>query len=305
MSKDNPPIPATLITGPLGAGKTTLLLHILRSAREPIAVLVNEFGEVGIDSKILEGESLRLVELEDGCVCCSLIGDFEAAIRELLETFELHAIVIETTGVAEPESLIALLSDDISGVTLDGVVTVVDADAMAAFVMWGRTLSSQLESADLVLLNKSDLIDSEERSRIRARIREMNPKAPVVETVHAHVDPEIVLGPLGRTVQRETTAPHRDPHESPFESFTFEEERPLLRECFEKEASRWSERIYRVKGFVSFAGGSGALFNYVAGRFDFHDHPADVSRLVFIGKAVSGEREGIIQRLRECAQHAF
>lgn len=305
MSKDKPPIPATLITGPLGAGKTTLLLHILRSAREPIAVIVNEFGELGIDSKILEGESLRLVELEDGCVCCSLIGDFEAAIQELLEAFELQAIVIETTGVAEPESLIALLSDDISGVTLDGVVTVVDADAMAAFAMWGRTLSSQLESADLILLNKSDLIDSEERSRIRARIREMNPKAPVVETVHAHVDPEIVMGPLGRTVQGETTAPDREPHESPFESFTFEEERPLLRECFEKEASGWSQRIYRVKGLVKFADGSGAIFNFVAGRADFHAYATDFSRLVFIGKAISCERDSIIQRLRDCAQHAF
>src|SRR5437899_9221344 len=98
--------PITLITGPLGSGKTTLLRHILATHPANIAVVMNEFGEIAIDTKIIEGKNIRIAELGGGCVCCSLLGEFEAAITEIIEKVAPDMIIVETTGLAEPESLV-------------------------------------------------------------------------------------------------------------------------------------------------------------------------------------------------------
>src|SRR5436305_10669655 len=94
--------PITLVTGPLGSGKTTLLRHILATQRERIAIVMNEFGEVAIDTKVIEGQNVRIAELGGGCVCCSLLGEFEAAIKEIIDAIAPARIIIETTGLAGP-----------------------------------------------------------------------------------------------------------------------------------------------------------------------------------------------------------
>src|SRR5438270_14070985 len=106
-------VPMTLITGFLGSGKTTLLRHILAQTPQKLALIVNEFGELAIDSKVLEGKNVRMTELAGGCVCCSLIGEFDAAIDEILETVKPERIVVETTGLAEPESLLSNVQEDL------------------------------------------------------------------------------------------------------------------------------------------------------------------------------------------------
>src|SRR3989304_9553565 len=98
--------PITLITGYLGAGKTTLLRNILDNADRKIAVLMNEFGKIAIDSQVIKGKNIDMVELRGGCVCCSLTGEFEAAIKEIIEKTKPDAIVVETTGVAEPDAVV-------------------------------------------------------------------------------------------------------------------------------------------------------------------------------------------------------
>src|SRR5258708_2577050 len=100
-----PRTPITLITGPLGSGKTTLLRHILAKQPEKIAIVMNEFGEIAIDTKVIEGKNVRIAELGGGCVCCSLLGEFEAAVNEIIEKIAPERIVVETTGLAEPEAL--------------------------------------------------------------------------------------------------------------------------------------------------------------------------------------------------------
>jgi len=98
--------PITVITGPLGSGKTTLLRHILATRPAKIAIVMNEFGEIAIDSKVVEGKNVRITELGGGCVCCSLIGEFESAVNEIIQRVEPDIIVVETTGLAEPEALV-------------------------------------------------------------------------------------------------------------------------------------------------------------------------------------------------------
>src|SRR2546422_7185349 len=103
--------PITLITGPLGAGKTTLLRHILAARTAKMAIVMNEFGEIAIDAKVVEGKNVKLAELGGGCVCCSLLGEFEAAVKEIVERVDPDIIVVETTGVAEPEAIAFNIQD--------------------------------------------------------------------------------------------------------------------------------------------------------------------------------------------------
>ena len=122
--------PVTLITGALGSGKTTLLRYLLGAVPKKIAILMNEFGEIAIDSQVIEGTNVRIAELGGGCVCCALLGEFEAAVAEVIESVHPDLIMVETTGVAEPEALVVDIQESLPQVRLDGVVTVADADAL-------------------------------------------------------------------------------------------------------------------------------------------------------------------------------
>jgi len=159
-----PRTPITLITGPLGSGKTTLLRHILALQPGKIAIVMNEFGEIAIDTKVIEGKNVRIAELGGGCVCCSLLGEFEAAVNEIIEKIAPERIVVETTGLAEPEALVFNIQEALPQCRLDGVVSVIDADMLIRFPELGHTTRLQIEGADILLLNKIDLIEPEDTS---------------------------------------------------------------------------------------------------------------------------------------------
>ena len=160
-----PRTPITLITGPLGSGKTTLLRHILATKAAKIAIVMNEFGEIAIDTKVIEGKNVRIAELGGGCVCCSLLGEFEAAVNEIIEKVAPEMIIVETTGLAEPEALAFNIQEALPQCRLDGVVSVIDADMLVRFPELGHTTRLQIEGADILLLNKIDLVDATEIER--------------------------------------------------------------------------------------------------------------------------------------------
>ena len=175
--------PLTVITGPLGSGKTTLLRHILTVVPHKIAILMNEFGEIAIDAKILQGKNVEMADLGGGCVCCSLLGEFEAAVDEIIATVNPDHIVVETTGVAEPDALVFDIQESLPQVRLDGVVTVIDADGMVAYPQIGHTTRIQLESADILLLNKVDLVSATELEAITQKLQSFNDIASIISTV--------------------------------------------------------------------------------------------------------------------------
>src|SRR5437867_7125268 len=152
-----PRTPITLVTGPLGSGKTTLLRHILRTRPAKIAIVMNEFGEIAIDAKVIEGKNVRIAELGGSCVCCSLLGEFEAAVNEIIEKVAPDVIIVETTGLAEPEALVFNIQEALPQCRLDGVVSVIDADMLVRFPELGHTTRLQIEDAGILLLNKIDL----------------------------------------------------------------------------------------------------------------------------------------------------
>src|SRR4026208_2019793 len=165
--------PITLITGPLGSGKTTLLRHILATQREKFAIVMNEFGEIAIDTKVIEGKNVRIAELGGGRVCCSLLGEFEAAVNEIIEKVAPERIVVETTGLAEPEALMFNVQEALPQCRLDGVVSVIDADMLIRFREPAHTTRLQIEGADILLLNKIDLIEPGQVKPLETKLREI------------------------------------------------------------------------------------------------------------------------------------
>ena len=191
-------IPVTLIGGYLGAGKTSLLNHLLTHAGgERIAVLVNDFGALGLDAALVARRDADTVTLTNGCVCCSIADDFGAALDAQVRAGEPpERIVVETSGVAEPAKT-ARYASGWPGVRLDAVLTVVDLETIRArakdrFV--GDLVVRQIESADLIVANKSDRVDASTRRSEAQWLARRAPRAAQVETSHGRVAPAVVLG---------------------------------------------------------------------------------------------------------------
>jgi Putative GTPases (G3E family) len=301
-----PRTPITLITGPLGSGKTTLLRHILATRPAKIAIVMNEFGEIAIDTKVIESKNVRISELGGGCVCCSLLGEFEAAVTEIIEKVAPEMIVVETTGLAEPEALVFDIQEALPQCRLDGVVSVIDADMLVGFPELGHTTRLQIEGADILLLNKIDLVDAKQIDPLETKLREINPSAAIIRTERCRIDPELLFG-----VERERKMATPEPgspipatthkHQLQFESFTFVSDKTFSRDCFERFVDGLPANVIRAKGFIRFPR-SVHLFNFVAGRWELEPFEVENTELVFIGKNVLSEKEAIVESLEKCQQ---
>ncbi|WP_046867914.1 cobalamin biosynthesis protein CobW [Microvirga massiliensis] len=286
--------PCTIVTGFLGAGKTTLVRHLLENARgRRLAVLVNEFGDLGFDGSFIEGCGIEgctqddIVELPNGCLCCTVADDFVPALNKLLNRPKPpEHILIETSGLALPKPLVNAFNwpDIRSRVTVDGVIAVVDGPAVAsgafaedpAALANQRTLDvsvnhdnpleevfeDQLLCADLILLNKTDQMDETDRSRVRSEVRGHLPRAvKVIETAHGSVDPAVILG-LGAAAESNLEA-RPSHHESAddhdhddFESFAIPVGHVDNPEALEIRVKRAAEAagVLRIKGFAPVRG---------------------------------------------------
>ena len=288
-------IPITIITGYLGSGKTTLLRHMLDKSKRRIAIIMNEFGEIAIDSKIIEGKNVRIAELSGGCVCCSMTGEFEAAIREVIEKAAPEWIVLETTGVAEPTAIAFDINESLPEIRLDAIVAVVDGDAMIKFPNLGHTGREQIEMADIMMLNKIDLLDPHQTLDVEDKLHKINPRAVLVKAINSKVPPEFLFG-----LNKEHKVEAHKTHKIESEVFAYESEKLFDKEKFMKFAEAIPKEIYRSKGFVKFSNKESYLFNFVAGRFDLEPFEAEKTELVFIGKDILKHEKEIKERLEKC-----
>ncbi|WP_309092858.1 GTP-binding protein [Phenylobacterium sp.] len=191
--------PVTVLTGYLGAGKTTLLNRILSEDHgKKYAVIVNEFGEVGIDNDLIVGADEEVFEMNNGCVCCTVRGDLIRVLSGLMKRKgKFDAIIVETTGLADPAPVAQtfFVDDDVRARTeLDSVTTVVDAKHLPLRLKDSKEAAEQIAFADQIILNKTDLVDEAELAEVERAIRTLNPLAPIRRAQRSNVPLDAILG---------------------------------------------------------------------------------------------------------------
>lgn len=294
---------ATLIGGFLGSGKTTLLRHVLSQPApgEKIAVLVNELGEVGIDGKLLERVAGGVVELANGCICCQLSSDLAVTMREISASRRPDRILIESTGIAEPGKVLAVLYGALADVVaVEPTVIVVDAssfDRLYEGVAYHYVM--QIKSADLILLNKADLLPKTRLAAVRRKVQKLNPRALVLATERCRVD---LVGLLeGRESPRAARTRSNGARTTAGKELTFISRTFSPGTVVPAKLERLLDRLpalFRAKGFVETPQGP-RLLNWVRGQAEWEPWPGpDRDRLVLIGSKIDGK--SIQTALKRC-----
>ncbi|RJS99655.1 GTP-binding protein [Halococcus sp. IIIV-5B] len=339
------PIPVTVLSGTLGAGKTTLLNRLLADPGDrEVAVVVNDMGEINVDADLLSRSSddSGIVDLSNGCICCRLRDDLLTEVVRLAEEREFDALVVESSGISEPVPVARTFTEgtDESDVDptayyqLDTMVTVLDAygfwkefDAGASLPdsadpetdrPLADVLVEGIEFCDVLLLNKCDLVPDEQLNAIEATLRTLQPRAEIVRTTHADIEPERVLdtglfdfeAATRSAGWKRTLAGHDHEGESAAEqhgvsSFVYERERPFHPERLDAWLDAWDEGVVRAKGVFRLAGREDVMGLNQAGP-SVQAGPIGTwradddrrTRLVFIGTEMNGDE--IVSALDDC-----
>ena len=306
-------IPVTVLTGYLGAGKTTLLNRILSEQHgQRYAVIVNEFGEIGIDNDLVVGADEEVFEMNNGCICCTVRGDLIRILSGLMKRKDkFDAILVETTGLADPSPVVQtfFVDDDVKEKTrLDSVTTVVDAKHILLRLKDAREAEEQIAFADQIILNKTDLVTKEELARVEKAIRALNPIAPIHHTHRCEIDLEKVLGrnafDLSRALELEPhlldADGHEHEHESDIRSVSLSSSLPLngdkVTAWLQALLQQQGQNILRTKGILDIKGREDrlvfqAVHMVMEGDFQAAWKEGDkrYSRIVFIGRNLDDE----------------
>ena len=303
-------LPVTIVTGFLGSGKTTLLNHILQNNWDAkIAVLVNEFGDINLDSQLLVSYDDDLVELSNGCICCTINQGLVEAVRRILARGEVERLIVETTGVADPLPIISTFvgSDFRDFTRLDSVVTVVDAETFTPEYFDSDAAFKQINYADIILLNKTDLVDRSRLSAVESYLASTKRNLRVLPTKYGQIPLPLILD-VDSTIADREPEPESDRHShhlaaDDFVSMSFQSDRPFDVYKFHKFLNeQLPVEVFRAKGIIWYGGSKlRHVFQLCGRRYDLKSNNWSTSpsnQLVFIGRNLDTDK--LHRQLSEC-----
>jgi len=302
-------LPVTLLAGFLGSGKTTLLNYILKQNHgKRIAIIENEFGEIGIDSEFIIGADEDIFEMSNGCICCSIRGDLIKTLNRLLERQQkFDYILIESTGLASsgPIAQAFLIEDEISkSLFLDGIVTLVDAKHISINLNEQEVVWEQIAFANVILLNKADLVTKPEMEKLEKQIRQINPTAKVCKTTNAVIDLDKILNIGGFDLNNTLETIPFDTHQhetgetisSVSLSFPGHVDPDRLNLWLQMLLIQEGMNVFRAKGILNVEGSSErylfqSVYMMFEGRFDKPwGSNSPLNKMVFIGQNLNSQR---------------
>lgn len=284
---DGAPVPFTVIGGFLGAGKTTLLNSLLRDADgRRFAVLVNDFGDLAVDGDLVAEHGGETLTLANGCVCCTIGDDLIATVMRLMAgPSQPEHVLIEASGVADPKP-VSDIGELLPGLQRDAVVVLVDAEQIrrrAADARLSDTVERQLAAADIIVLNKCDLVDEPEQAALTAWLQGRAPGAAILPVRQAEVPPDVVLGPVDRPARAEP-AEHAHRHDTVFQSRTLRWDGAIEEARLRHFLEALPDDVLRAKGFATLADGGRVLIQRTGRRLTLSPAAAgEADYLVLIG----------------------
>jgi G3E family GTPase len=291
------PIPFNVLGGYLGAGKTTLVNHLLRHARgERLALIINDFGAINIDAELISEQTDDQINLTNGCICCGMSAGFDEAIESLLKRDPLpDRIIVEASGVADVTALAQYGHHP--GLRLDGIIVLADAETVRAKARdkyVDKTVLRQLRGADLIVLNKTDLVSDETVEDLRQWLEHISPGVPVVSSRYGQIPIDAFFGTSHFDPEEEDAAHQSGDHEN-YVTWHFESDAAVTQAQVEAFIAALPATVLRGKGFFNVGAdveGQCLLYQQVGRRWTLTPHPKQAStRIVLIGLAVELDPE--------------